>query len=312
MDANQLQLVLAAARPRPIGKKLTLFSSGDGVEWRTWRKQYNHAVAINGWDNARQLHEIAGSMDGSAALSVDDIDPAVNNMTPAQLLDAYELRFLPEAAGQLARTEFKGARQNVGETILQWHSRVRGLFTRAYPQGNVHDDRHLIETFYEGLVDAPVRRYVFDAHPATFAAALTVAQNKSATEAFMAKGNAPPPINALDNGVCWHCEQAGHQKRDCRIYAKIKKELSRNGGYGGGKPRGDGQSKPRGGGAGQGRGRGGRSSRGRGRGGPSGPGGPGRPSTHQIAGPEEEEDDEINERLNQLELTFAEEEEAEN
>ncbi len=120
MDNAQLQLLMGAIRPS--GRKLTIFSSADGVEWRTWRKNFLTTAAINEWNNDRQLREISTSMEGAAAQAIDDIDHQAAGLTAEQLLNQFEARFLPAAAGQLSRAEFKNAKQTVGETALQWHA----------------------------------------------------------------------------------------------------------------------------------------------------------------------------------------------
>ena len=116
MDAQQFAQLMAASRPP--GRKAEPFSSGDGVEWRTWRRNFEITATINAWDARRQRREIAASMTGTAQLYVADIAIGdVQGAAPAaDLLDLYEARFLPAAAGDLARVTFKDARQEEGDT----------------------------------------------------------------------------------------------------------------------------------------------------------------------------------------------------
>lgn len=215
-------------------KKLSIFSSGDGQEWTTWRKNFNTVAAISAWNDARKIQEISSSMEGEAARAVADIAEAAH--TPNEFLDLYEARFIPVAASQLARSEFKLATQRPGETLLQFHTSLRETYIRAYPliAGDVNTSLHLIDTFADGLTNLEVGREIIKEQPATYAAALTVAQARMAVEMRYSKTSAQggagvrsmgapqaPPTEA-EEGVanvstmgCWLCGNTSHFKRDC-------------------------------------------------------------------------------------------------
>ena len=262
MDADQLrQLIEALPRPQPAaGRKLNALESTDGAEWRTWLHHFRTVALINGWNNMRQKREMQASMVGDASRLVADIaiidDPAQGppGQTIEQLADLYEERFLPAAAGEVARIEFHAAAQLPSETVTQWHGRLRQIFIRAYPNdaANVEASQLLRQTFALGLTDTETSRYVLDRVPPNYAAALNLAQQKQATEAALAhrrKGGVnqigqparyPPFANQNPGRKCWFCNQAGHLKQQCEGY---KKSLQNGGGRGG---------------RGRGRGRGGR------------------------------------------------------
>jgi len=126
MPNDDLQAIINAARPpaHQPHKKVEPFSSTDGVEWQTWRTSFEITVRINGWNDQRARRELAAAMTGSAQLYVRDI-PVGDDAVPVEdvpvLLAAYEQRFLPQAAGDLARIELREAKQKPDETVVGWH-----------------------------------------------------------------------------------------------------------------------------------------------------------------------------------------------
>lgn len=169
-----------AARHKPIR-----YESGDPGEWKTWRTHFTTAVGINGWQDARAKQEAKAYMYGEAARAVADIAIG-DNQTLAEFLDAYEERFVPAAAGQLARAEFSTSRQGLSETPQAFHTRLRELFIRAYPnRANINGDEQLIEQFTNNLADTSVQMHVLTQNPATYQDALTAAQARYAYQAVV-------------------------------------------------------------------------------------------------------------------------------
>lgn len=198
--AQLAQLILAGAGGGGGGRrKLNSFSSGEGVDWMTWRNHYDQVAAINDWGNARQLREIQASMDGKAAKQVagmvpDMPDAAGNGGTPPQeFLDRYQEKFLPPAASRMARSSFLYACQESSEGILDWHSRVKSLYRRANPNDQEWETRNaLIDQFVLHLADSDVAKYVFDRQPANIDEALHFGQDKTANQvAFSKHRNVP-------------------------------------------------------------------------------------------------------------------------
>ena len=108
--------------------------------WRAWRSQFEVAADLNNWNDARQRKVAFISMTGKAREAVAHIPhgvpvaPAGGGPAPAcpaasLLLDEMEARFLPPAAGAVARRVYRQAAQMEDETISQWHSRLRALAT---------------------------------------------------------------------------------------------------------------------------------------------------------------------------------------
>ncbi len=182
MNADQFNQMINALRPPP-GRKTEKFSSGDGVEWATWRDHFEVVRRINNWNNARARQEIAASVIGSAKMMVQDIDIGDQGVDPhdyTELLDEYEARFLPAAASDAARVEITTTTQDEGETVLAYHSRMRHLYRRAYPALGGHQveaSRQLIDLFIRGLRNQTVSQDTWKARPATYNQALQHATN---------------------------------------------------------------------------------------------------------------------------------------
>ena len=230
MNAAQLEAVLQGLRANGGSHKVTKFSSAEGSEWRTWRMNFEQAVHINGWGPERTQREAKAAMEGTAAEFVSDI-PAIAaagvNRDLNAMLNLFEARFLPAAAGQLAAAQFQTAEQLPGEQIATWHSRLRTIFERAYPGQDVQGSRQLITKFTLKLSDQDIRTWTHRANPQTFDAAMTAASNEAASKTILAHeagdrksiGSiaAMRPNNPTGAG-CFGCN-GNHLVRDCPIAA---------------------------------------------------------------------------------------------
>ena len=230
-------------------RKLSQFESGTGTDWRTWRAHYETVVAINNWPDLRQRLELKAAMMGAAARMTSDIVVIGDDKTAAGVLADYQGRFLPPAAGKVARAAYAGAKQGPEETVMQFHSRLRDLFGQAYPEqmANLNQNRMLVQTFASGLENQEITRWIMDRDPETYSAALDLAQMKAATEMVIRHSQGKPvnttlsPIgsgntsghstqnssmNQTGGGTrstsrpgrtitCWGCKETGHFKSQC-------------------------------------------------------------------------------------------------
>ena len=241
MNAQQFQQLLQAARPPAASRRLETFSTGDPMEWATWRSNFEITATINGWDDQRQRREIGAAMTGLAKQWTRDIalgDGAAVVAVAAGLLDAYQDRFLPEAESDKARISFRDARQQEAETVIAWHSRLRYTFKRAYPalgDAAVEASRDLRDTFILGLANTTVKTDTWKARPLTYAACLEQANNYEASTIVLSKfASGSRNITAIqdsgprfpsddsslsavsDPNNCYRCNRPGHIRRDCR------------------------------------------------------------------------------------------------
>lgn len=249
MNQAQLQQLLDAVAARPAGggsKKLVNLDATTGQDWRTWKDHFLTVVNINGWDDLRKRRELKAAMGGEAARLTGDINidpPALVQgavAPPGRLgtielaLAAYEARFIPPAAGRVARLEYHAAKQRPDELVTQWHGRLREMFIRAYPNEAVETSLGLITMFSMNMINEEVGQFVADRDPQTYMEASNFAQQKAATAlAFASKHKGGHMnnlgLNALREGtnngqgnrVCWWCE-GPHLQRECASFKKAQ------------------------------------------------------------------------------------------
>jgi hypothetical protein len=156
------------------------------------------------------------------------------------------------------RAEYNIAKQISSEDVGGWHARLRNLYNRAYPGEEVDHNLPLIEKFVTQLINKEVGKFVLERDPLTFAAALALAQTKTATEVTFKTAScanihafANPSATMANNGVnysgkgrgggrgtrgkggssrlerregeagkCWICDSSSHQKSACPVWDK--------------------------------------------------------------------------------------------
>lgn len=277
MDADQFQQFLqalqglnvqgqgagAAPGAPPVitntGIRLRDFEAGGASEWRDYRAHFVMVSEISGWDGATQRLQLKAAMRGAAAATVRDLSPNDYQDIDA-MLTAFENRFIPAAESLLAQTDFQNARQQMGESIQDWHSRLRTLFIRAHPARNAHNDVQLIQVFALGIIDSIVRAFTLRTNAADFQAALTAAQNEEAVQSttkridsqrsgqgvnMVVEGSGEEAgaegVHALGRkggdarkeAACFFCNKPGHFQKDCHQLDKARKLIQSQSGSNG-------------------------------------------------------------------------------
>jgi hypothetical protein len=166
------------------------FASGDAVGWMEWRQRFLICVVVNNWDDLRARRECFSAMSGKAHSYVQDIDRGeVAPVQPVgQLLDLYEQRFLPRSAGEMARGQFRRARQDEDEEVLAWHARLRTLYKRANPglnEAQIEIAAELRETFLLGLATSSIRKEAWKLYPVNYADCLRITSNLVSADAVL-------------------------------------------------------------------------------------------------------------------------------
>jgi hypothetical protein len=189
-------------------------------------------------------------MESTAAEFTSDIPGFVQGRNINNMLNLYEARFLPAAAGQLAAAQFQTAAQMDGEQIAVWHARLRTIFERAFSGEDIQNSRLLISKFVLKLSDSDIRQWTHRANPDTYYAAMTAASNEAASKSMLAheagaSGKNNVAINQFGGrgGSCFGCGSYDHQIATCPL-TRPDQHRDIN------KPRGRGR--PRGGRGGQG------------------------------------------------------------
>jgi len=254
MNQQQLDaLIQALGRMQPAPapaanpggtRKLSPLSSVEGADWRVWRRAFEQTALINNWNDMRGRREIYAAMEGEAARNTQDLEPGQFGNV-ADMLAAFEARFVPAADTKLCRAQFESARQLPNEQMTAWHARLRELFIRAFPGQAVEDSALLIDQFIKRMYDHKTAEWVINASPATYVQALATSQNVLANQLFLngrkSDGNSKGGVSAMSEfamedgtnaeewdinllnatATCWFCKKTGHLRDDCREFKKM-------------------------------------------------------------------------------------------
>lgn len=230
MTEAQFNQLLGQLRGGRNGKRLTVFNSTTGEEWLAWKETFLKTRELNDWDNVVSRNQLAAAIEGPARRMVSDIPTNAGNY--GDLLARYESRFLPAAASRLAVTSFQSASQTEEETEIEWHTRLRELFVRAYPNDGIEDSRLLIDHYIRHLKSPSILDHCYMQNPGTYAAALTCATNKAGALQVVkqaASGGTVKPNSTLtlssmsvakkEGLACWVCGSPDHFQRNCPVAA---------------------------------------------------------------------------------------------
>ena len=165
------------------------FSDNLVQDWKLWRKHFTTVVKLQNLTDEQTRLALVASMSGNARDAVADLgyDQAVNAPDPAdapvvataaQLLELFEQRFVTAAASEFAISQLEAARQHPQEPLANFHSRLRALWRKAYP--DEHSEAQLIRKFQQGCGMLEVRTSISKAKPAAYNDALTAAQDADA------------------------------------------------------------------------------------------------------------------------------------
>jgi hypothetical protein len=206
--------------------------------WITFKQDFVLHCENQGLNDKLSRGALALSMKGAAAMAVHDLRPH-HFADLAEMLEAYEKKFLPAASSSLAQTIFEQAVMVTGETVLDFHSRLYALWRRAYPKST--DQTMLIRRFSLGVTKTDTRRELIRQRPDDYSKALDIAQTEEAVDKATRSTalnqtimpapttDEPMDINAIGGKGCFNCGKEGHIKRDCRSKPKIQNGPSTGG-----------------------------------------------------------------------------------
>ena len=176
MALNNAQLAQLAQLMRGGATKLNRLTDATASAWLDHRRHFQKIVLLHGWDDQRQRRELAASLQEAAGKAVQGIDPEAAGQTIANLLNLYNARFMPQAAGATARSNYQAARQLPAESVREWHTRIRELFALAYPNDDIDNAPHSLDLFIAGLHNSNVRFFVQSTNIPDFTQALPIAE----------------------------------------------------------------------------------------------------------------------------------------
>lgn len=246
MQPAQLQAL--ANMMRGPSTKLRRMTEATPEAWLEYRRHFVKIAQLQGWDDARSRQELAAGIQEKAGNAVSDININAAGIDVDDVLNMYQARFLPAAAGTTARTNYQTAKQLPTESVREWHTRVRELFFLAYPNGVIDHEHHSMDIFINGLYLPQVHFFTASQDIPHFTAALPVAErsetaNRKQKQPSVHTVNARPVPNQAQanslapqgSGNCYFCAdvfkvQNPHLKNQCpyfktanRLYQSHKK-----------------------------------------------------------------------------------------
>ena len=156
---NTLQAAAAAPNGNNLGlarRKDTeppILSEVDPIKWNSFRKCYNTISKLNKWDDDYSVQRLSTCIREQAARAIGHLSwDTFQDLESA--FAAIEQVYLNPAGIEFFKATFRLSNREAHENFLQWHTRCRELFIRAYPtvtDPEKNDD--LKERFIMGLRD---------------------------------------------------------------------------------------------------------------------------------------------------------------
>lgn len=235
MQPAQLQQL--ANMMRGPSSKLRRMTNATPDAWLEYKRHFLKIAALQDWDDERQRQELAAGVQEKAGNAVSDIDIAAAGATIDIVIDQYQGRFMPAAAGATARINYQTAKQLPTETVREWHTRVRELFFLAYPDGVINNQHHSMDIFINGLYIPAIHFQVASQDIDNFTGCLPVAEraetaNRKTKSSGIHAMNMRPAANTAQtssplappgSGNCYFCAdtfkvQNPHLKNQCPYY----------------------------------------------------------------------------------------------
>ena len=180
--------------------KLPEFSAVDHEEFENFRRKSQIAYSHNNWRDQSAKCHVAARLCGRAAVKTQHVligsdpaapDPQDDAKTFKAFLDELELCFIHPEESALAKSYFKNAKQNLGESPIDWHLRCRKLYRRGYKKVAWNTAQDLIDQFIFGLADEHLAVFISDKQPETYDQCLTLLQGKQGRTAQIRAARRP-------------------------------------------------------------------------------------------------------------------------
>ena len=233
-------MVIKKEQPPPT------ISAIDPIKWTTFRRQFETASIISGWKDSLAVQKLTLSVKEEAAQATEHISLPLS-ITLEGALDKYEAIFITPSGQDMAEMEFEQSKRKSDETLLAWHTRLRSLFIRAYPDEDYNSARKLKNHFVLSLRDRALSMTLKispEFKTITYAVLLTRAQEiyagmQSVKTSALPSLNAIFPesdeqsgINALNTGEaavkCHFCSNVGHIIRNCPSFSSAVDRIKKN------------------------------------------------------------------------------------
>ena len=167
--------------------------------WINWITRFEAQAKIAPLTDEQTKYALAGCMKGRASQLTQDIDIDLDAATQLPITylavkEAYESRFITPGESSIAKADFLTCKQKEHEDELDWHSRARALFSRAYPNRDANTSTDLIMRFIQGLRHRILAHFVQDGLPESYVMALDRCLHKKATCELLPLGRQDQPM----------------------------------------------------------------------------------------------------------------------
>ena len=219
-----------------------LLSEIDPVKWHTFKRCFVRVSTLNEWEEPTAVLKLSTAIRDEAARALAHIKfEDLRSMKEA--IGKVEEVILNPAGIEFYKATFKNSHRNPTETLIQWHTRAREMFLRAYPESDEFEtDDDLKDKFVLGIKDRTLSTHLKSAEhydDLTYTQLLTRAQRLHGSalivqhayggrlaDAQMNEMKTAPQeeednsIQAMNNITCLHCGKPGHMVRECELNQK--------------------------------------------------------------------------------------------
>ena len=232
---------LPKSTPKAREQQAPTLEKTDALGWRTFRNNFELTKKINTWTDQISVLKLMTSLKGEAALSVEHLDFTTYSPVPTlnEALDEYERIFVNPSGMDMSEIEFHQSSKKADETLLQWHTRVRSLFARAFPQEDLSTAKRLKDHFtlnirnknltFQLRTSPQYRDYNYgdlllraQDVAASFLLCKEAYTNNSISPIVAAM---PPPTEAAAR--CHFCNNIGHHISHCSLYSSAIERISK-------------------------------------------------------------------------------------
>lgn len=253
--------LVKSSKPKPKDVDPGKLTEVDGVKWTTFRANFLRVKAINAWDNTYALSRLPICFEGPAARAVEHVDVSSATLLH-DLIDLYDTIFINPASTKLFRVQFDQLSRHQGEDLLAYHTRLREVYIKAYPQDKkLEQSEKLKDRFCLHLGSMSLSKTLNSLESydkLTYTELLTRAQSLGASDLLCRTAYAKKAVNAMDfqgteaealamgdegaiaamnfpstpgdhRGLtCHHCSRTGHIAPSCPDIQKAMERVRRN------------------------------------------------------------------------------------
>lgn len=255
-DANLINTRISTRTGQFIQKKPPTFD-GNG-SWQDFLVQFEMISSVNRWDNDMKAYELATSLRGIAQGIVTDIEP-VKRLDYDYLVSALTSRFEPVNQVNMYKVQMNSFYRKPGQALPELAQEIRRVTRLAYPTAPVEiRDQLAKDCFVRAVNDSKIQLSIFQREPKTIDdcvrfgleyEAFTVDQKRlnnpkqglrmvcetddsGKTDLIERIAKMSQQLENLThvqsqsvkkNYACFYCGINGHIKKDCRKFARDKR-----------------------------------------------------------------------------------------